>query len=541
MPTLRNALAPFGGSLEKLRSALGVPRPASARALLMRPPRWTCGFVDRSPIGLVPQAYGFTGLRRPTSLTYAFDASVDAGLPATSAPGAVGVAPPSPPGPQRLFTNPNVFTLIARAFSVWSRAAPAIAATYTSGDVDITFKLGQTPPNTTGLTTGDGSTVTFNTQGVGWAPQNPTAALSFLAVATHEIGHALGLGHATTPSSVMFPSNTNTEILSGDDVAAIRALYAWDSPQSLGGRGTAASPALCSCGGVLVMAWRGTGDDHNIYCASSTDGKQWTDQQLVSGAASSDGPCLAWDGTQLWLAFKGVPGDHGLYWTTTKDFASFKNWQEPVANKIPGVGSSFGPFLAMTPAPTLVWKGLEGDQAVYFSTFSGNPPWQPQQFIGGIGTTDRPTIAVDPTGAQRLVWRGVDDDFTLYTTSLFGRFWQPQTPISWVITGNGPQGTVAEAHPASAFGPVAVSTPAAMFLLWRGGGDDQRIWFTQLATDLSGPQAALEWSSQAEIPGSGTSSRPAVAFFRGSGDTAPRLYAAWKGVTGDSRIWTSAL
>jgi hypothetical protein len=53
-------------------------------------------------------------------------------------------------------------------------------------------------------------------------------------VSLHEIGHALGLGHATTSSAVMYSAYNGTKTnLSSDDIAGIRALYS---------QGTARSP-----------------------------------------------------------------------------------------------------------------------------------------------------------------------------------------------------------------------------------------------------------------------------------------------------------
>uniref|UniRef100_Q029Q8 Peptidase M10A and M12B, matrixin and adamalysin n=1 Tax=Solibacter usitatus (strain Ellin6076) TaxID=234267 RepID=Q029Q8_SOLUE len=45
------------------------------------------------------------------------------------------------------------------------------------------------------------------------------------SVALHEAGHALGLGHADLPGSVMYPYYRLSTTLSGDDIAGIRALY----------------------------------------------------------------------------------------------------------------------------------------------------------------------------------------------------------------------------------------------------------------------------------------------------------------------------
>lgn len=48
-------------------------------------------------------------------------------------------------------------------------------------------------------------------------------------IATHEFGHALGLGHSASPAATMYATtsscNTSTRTLDADDIAGVRALY----------------------------------------------------------------------------------------------------------------------------------------------------------------------------------------------------------------------------------------------------------------------------------------------------------------------------
>lgn len=69
----------------------------------------------------------------------------------------------------------------------------------------------------------------------------------------------------------------------------------------------------------------------------------------------------------LYMAWKGIQGDEGIYWTTFDG----SNWAPQ--QKVGGVGTSVGPALApgFDRLLYMAWKGIVGDEGIYWSTFNG--------------------------------------------------------------------------------------------------------------------------------------------------------------------------
>src|SRR5262249_51216144 len=155
---------------------------------------------------------------------------------------------------------------------------------------------------------------------------------------------------------------------------------------------------------------------------------------------------------------------------------------------------------------TVAWKGVNDDHRIFVSRFAGG--WQGQNVVPDVGTSAAPAICQDIDGGARLLWRGIGDDHVLWTTdSAAGNvpIWQPQHKLTWTVTGNPTAGTTSTGTAASLGGPSLAPVGRIVQAAWRGTGNDQGLWFTQLAKDVVGGATVNEWSSQANVPGVGSS------------------------------------
>ena len=74
---------------------------------------------------------------------------------------------------------------------------------------------------------------------------------------------------------------------------------------------TSTAPALCVHENVLVLAWKGSGND-NLNVSVSLDGGSSFPSKLTfsSRVSSSEGPALASSGSRLFIAWKGSGNDN---------------------------------------------------------------------------------------------------------------------------------------------------------------------------------------------------------------------------------------
>lgn len=135
-----------------------------------------------------------------------------------------------------LYSIEDFEAALQAAFDRWEEVAAVDFAYSNDADVDIEVSMGALEGSTVGLAwysyipqTGVDeiidATVTMDSLEF-WSPYG-SGALDFFAVALHEIGHTLGLGHVEDTSEIMNPY-VSTANLGDGDIAGIRYLYGDD-------------------------------------------------------------------------------------------------------------------------------------------------------------------------------------------------------------------------------------------------------------------------------------------------------------------------
>ncbi|MFW5878649.1 MAG: matrixin family metalloprotease [Myxococcota bacterium] len=83
-----------------------------------------------------------------------------------------------------------------------------------------------------------GARIVFNGQHHEWATDGRSSAIDVANVATHEIGHFVGMGHTDVPNTTMWPTTSNGDIsqrsLHADDLEGICYLYPRSQPWAPG-------------------------------------------------------------------------------------------------------------------------------------------------------------------------------------------------------------------------------------------------------------------------------------------------------------------
>lgn len=206
----------------------------------------------------------------------------------------------------------------------------------------------------------------------------------------------------------------------------------------------------------------------------------------------------------LYMVWKGMERDDRVF------FSSFNGTTWAPQQQVPGIGSSSGVALAVYGGTLyMAWKGILGDQGIYYTHFDG-VTWAPQRLVAGIGSSVGPRLAVLGNNLF-MAWKGVENDQRIFFSQFNGTTWTPQQFVPNVATS---------------VGPAVVNFNGAIYMVWKGMNGDQGLYWSKFNGTNFAPQQL--------IAGVGSSEGPSLAVFNNN------LYAVWKGIFGDQTMWYSS-
>jgi Matrixin len=223
-------------------------------------------------------------------------------------------------------------------------------------------------------------------------------------VATHEYGHALGMGHSSDPNATMAPSHSDNWIpsrsIEADDIAGIQSIYGVKSP---------AKPHIATYSianrTVTITGWNFAANDNEVWfthAPPANDGSPFRVSHVASLAGGTELvlrlPALSAKGDLL----VRIPGDGGASLSNAFPF-------DPTSNPCPGAQiygtaktTSIGtiPDLFTSGTPHLVTNdfligtggGIPGATCVlFYGPSAGSTPW-----LGGTLYVDGPLQRLAP-------------------------------------------------------------------------------------------------------------------------------------------------
>jgi hypothetical protein len=225
--------------------------------------------------------------------------------------------------------------------------------------------------------------------------------------------------------------------------------------------------------------------------------------------------------TGLLMAWKGVAGDQGIYYAFNPGPAGWSGQR-----RVPGAGTNARPAVVeYNGTPWMAWKGVDGDSGLYWSRFV-NGDWLPQQRVTGVGTSDAPALVVY-NNFLYMFWKGVRGDSGIYFTrigSAPAAIWDAQNRVSYTEADTRGQQRLMVG---TTNGPSATLRGDRILLAWKGVEGDTSIWFSLFD--------GSEFSGQVSVANVGTSNGPCVCAFAG------QTHMLWQGVPGDHGIYWSLL
>ncbi len=119
----------------------------------------------------------------------------------------------------------------------------------------------------------------------------------------------------------------------------------------------------------------------------------------------------------------------------------------------------------------MVWKGVGGDDRVFYTTKYMDDPWAPQARVHLARSHYEPSIAV----YNRRLFMVVNLGNAIWFHTYYPNQWAPQH--KQVVINNFGVGT--------SHGPSVAAHGGRLFMVWKGVGTDNRIWYSSVATNMS--------------------------------------------------------
>jgi hypothetical protein len=237
----------------------------------------------------------------------------------------------------------------------------------------------------------------------------PGTQYDWWTVATHEMGHCLGLDHEsrlTNPKPVMYPSVAAGEVrrtLTSDDSAGRDAIYGAATGWALipGGGSTPSPPAVTIFQGNLALFVRGA--DNQLYVNWLLPTYQWTGWGSVPGGGSTPtAPAATVFQGNLALFIRGA--DNQLYVNWVLPTYQWTGW-----GSVPGGGSTPSPPTATVFQDDLGLFVRGGDNRIYINWLRPNGQWTGWGAEPGHGSTPSTPAATAFQDNLALFVRGEDN------------------------------------------------------------------------------------------------------------------------------------
>nr|WP_294529397.1 hypothetical protein [uncultured Rhodopila sp.] len=253
------------------------------------------------------------------------------------------------------------------------------------------------------------------------------------------VGTATGVSMTTLNNKVymVWRGTGSDETLYWSRLNSTDVCAGWEPQHHLPNSGTASSPAIMAYNGTMIMVWRGVRDDKGIYWSRYLGNDNWSPQGNVPGVGTDSAPFpllvarpgLAVYNGLLYMAWRGVGNDQNIYWTTFDG----KRWQpNPVQHRLGDRGTFASPALGVfwegavaiggksLGQLIMVWPGIAGagsaDLCLYWSKFepaAGN--FGPQQHMAtdfhAVNQVALQNVSIKPNRSELFMFRGGDDTF----------------------------------------------------------------------------------------------------------------------------------